>query len=53
LIGAKFVGGAGASLILGDNIFYGKLDFYREALALETRCLHFRLSSARSSSVMA
>src|SRR4026207_599778 len=36
LIGAKFVGGAGASLILGDNIFYGKLDFYREALALQT-----------------
>src|SRR5213079_821195 len=35
LIGAKFVGVAGASLILGDNIFYGKLDFYREALALE------------------
>src|SRR5207253_11053787 len=35
LIGAKFVGDAGASLILGDNIFYGKLDFYREALALE------------------
>src|SRR5436853_833866 len=35
LIGAKFVGGAGVSLILGDNIFYGKLDFYREALALK------------------
>ena len=35
LIGAKFVGGVGASLILGDNIFYGKLDFYREALALK------------------
>jgi glucose-1-phosphate thymidylyltransferase len=35
LIGAKFIGDAGASLILGDNIFYGKLDFYREALALE------------------
>jgi glucose-1-phosphate thymidylyltransferase len=35
LIGAKFIGTAGASLILGDNIFYGKLDFYREALALE------------------
>jgi glucose-1-phosphate thymidylyltransferase len=35
LIGEKFIGGAGASLILGDNIFYGKLDFYREALALE------------------
>jgi glucose-1-phosphate thymidylyltransferase len=35
LIGAKFVGDTGASLILGDNIFYGKLDFYREALALK------------------
>ena len=35
LIGAKFIGDAGASLILGDNIFYGKLDFYREALATE------------------
>ena len=35
LIGAKFLGGSGASLILGDNIFYGKLDFYREALAIE------------------
>ena len=35
LIGAKFLGLSGASLILGDNIFYGKLDFYREALALE------------------
>src|SRR3954466_7164841 len=36
LIGADFIGGAGASLILGDNIFYGKLDFYREALAAES-----------------
>lgn len=35
LIGAKFLGGSGASLILGDNIFYGKLDFFREALAIE------------------
>ncbi|MGZ5513083.1 MAG: glucose-1-phosphate thymidylyltransferase RfbA [Chthoniobacterales bacterium] len=35
LIGAKFLGDSGASLILGDNIFYGKLDFYREALAVE------------------
>ena len=34
LIGADFIGDSGASLILGDNIFYGKLDFYREALAL-------------------
>jgi glucose-1-phosphate thymidylyltransferase len=34
LIGADFLGGSGASLILGDNIFYGKLDFYREALAI-------------------
>src|SRR4030088_2976559 len=36
LIGAKFLGDGGASLILGDNIFYGKLDFYRAALAIES-----------------
>ncbi len=35
LIGEKFIGGDGATLILGDNIFYGKLDFFRKALALE------------------
>jgi glucose-1-phosphate thymidylyltransferase len=34
IIGAKFVGNTGATLILGDNIFYGKLDFFREALDL-------------------
>ena len=27
LIGADFIGNDGAALILGDNIFYGKLDF--------------------------
>ncbi len=35
LIGAKFIGDSGAALILGDNIFYGKLDFFRDALAIE------------------
>jgi len=35
LIGAEFIGEAGVTLILGDNIFYGNLDFYRDALALE------------------
>jgi glucose-1-phosphate thymidylyltransferase len=35
LIGANFIEGSGASLILGDNIFYGKLDFYRDALAIK------------------
>src|SRR5438067_142478 len=35
LIGADFIGESGATLILGDNIFYGNLDFYREALAIE------------------
>jgi glucose-1-phosphate thymidylyltransferase len=35
VIGDKFIDGSGAALILGDNIFYGKLDFFREALALE------------------
>ncbi len=35
LIGADFVGDRGAALLLGDNIFYGKLDFFREALEIE------------------
>jgi glucose-1-phosphate thymidylyltransferase len=35
LIGAKFIGDGGACLILGDNIFYGKLDFFRDALAIK------------------
>jgi len=35
VIGADFINGSGVSLILGDNIFYGNLDFYREALAVE------------------
>jgi glucose-1-phosphate thymidylyltransferase len=32
LIGADFIGQEGVCLILGDNIFYGKLDFFRTAL---------------------
>ena len=32
LIAARFIGGSGACLVLGDNIFYGKLDFLRDAL---------------------
>ncbi|MGI8603904.1 MAG: glucose-1-phosphate thymidylyltransferase RfbA [Verrucomicrobiales bacterium] len=35
LIAEEFLGGSGAVLILGDNIFYGKLDFFRQALAQE------------------
>jgi glucose-1-phosphate thymidylyltransferase len=35
LVGEKFIGKSGVTLILGDNIFYGNLDFYREALAIE------------------
>ncbi len=35
LIGAEFLGNDGAVLILGDNIFYGKLDFFRSALAIQ------------------
>ena len=35
LIGADFIGGDPCCLILGDNIFYGNLDFFREALRIE------------------
>jgi glucose-1-phosphate thymidylyltransferase len=35
LIGADFIGGEPVCLILGDNIFYGNLDFFRRALRLE------------------
>jgi glucose-1-phosphate thymidylyltransferase len=35
LIGSNFIAGSGACLILGDNIFYGKLDFFRDALAIK------------------
>jgi glucose-1-phosphate thymidylyltransferase len=35
LIGEDFLSGNGAVLILGDNIFYGQLDFFREALAMD------------------
>ena len=34
LIGADFIAGSPVTLILGDNIFYGKLDFFREALRI-------------------
>lgn len=32
IIGKNFIGADSVTLILGDNIFYGKLDFLREAL---------------------
>ncbi len=35
LLGESFIGGDGVTLILGDNIFYGKLDFFRSALMME------------------
>jgi glucose-1-phosphate thymidylyltransferase len=34
LIGADFLNGDGATLILGDNLFYGTLDVFRSALQL-------------------
>ena len=32
ILGEKFVGKDSVTLILGDNIFYGKLDFFKRAL---------------------
>jgi glucose-1-phosphate thymidylyltransferase len=36
LIGEEFIQADGAALILGDNIFYGQLDFFRDALQLDS-----------------
>lgn len=36
LLAEEFLAGAGAALVLGDNIFHGNLDFFRQALAQET-----------------
>ena len=36
LLAEDFLAGTGATLILGDNIFYGKLDFFRSALAIDS-----------------
>lgn len=33
VLGADFIGGSPVSLVLGDNLFYGKMDFLRRALA--------------------
>jgi len=35
LLGEDFLAGSGAVLILGDNIFHGRLDFFRSALKIE------------------
>src|SRR6187397_3027034 len=40
LIGEQFINDSPSCLILGDNIFYGKLDFFRAALdANEGACI--------------
>ena len=36
LIGERFIGNDSVSLILGDNIFYGYLDFFRAAVEFNT-----------------
>ncbi len=42
LIGEDFIAGADrVALILGDNIFYGKLDYFRQALKIERGAVVF------------
>lgn len=41
LLAENFLKNSGAVLILGDNIFYGKLDFFRRALAIENAACVF------------
>jgi glucose-1-phosphate thymidylyltransferase len=41
IIGEKFIGNDPVTLILGDNIFYGKLDFFRDALRVENGAFIF------------
>ncbi len=42
LIGEEFIAGAErVALILGDNIFYGKLDYFREALTINRGAVVF------------
>ena len=36
LLAEEFLAGAGAALVLGDNIFHGRLDFFRRALEQES-----------------
>lgn len=36
ILGDKFIGNDDVTLILGDNIFYGKLDFFQRALERKT-----------------
>jgi len=33
ILGEDFIGADNSSLILGDNVFYGKMDFFRNAIA--------------------
>lgn len=40
-IGKEFIGNSSVCLILGDNLFYGKLDFLRAALANTTEATIF------------
>ena len=51
LIGAKFLGASGASLILGDNIFYGKLDFYGTLWPLSAALAFLDIKSATRSAM--
>jgi glucose-1-phosphate thymidylyltransferase len=51
ILGEKFIGGDSVTLILGDNIFYGKLDFFYKAAQQNKRRNNFCLPGKRSAEV--
>ena len=51
LVGEEFIAGEAVCLILGDNIFYGKMELEQNRQGISKRCRHLRLLRQRSGTV--